>query len=75
MAYRINANFKDGTTSEPFTDIVAAAPPHYGDTICINRQGCHVALVVTAVWTPAMNSARPSASALVVVEAREIQSP
>ena len=74
MAYRINAKFKDGTTSGPCTDIVAAEPPHYGDTIRINRQGCDVALVVTAIWTPAMNSARPAASALIVVEAREIQS-
>jgi len=74
MAYRINAKFKDGTTSEPFSDIVAAEPPHYGDKICISRQGRDVAMVVTAIWTPAVNPARPAANTLIVVEEREIQS-
>lgn len=73
MAYRINAKFKDGTTtSGPLADIVAAEPPHYGDTICISRRGHDVAMLVTAIWTPAVGSARPLAGALIMVEAREI---
>ena len=73
MAYRINAKFKDGTTtSGPLADIVAAEPPHFGDTICISLRGQNVAMLVTAVWTPAANSASPPASALIMVEAREV---
>jgi len=72
MAYRINAKFKDGTTSEPPADIVAADPPHYGDMISINRRGHDVALMVTAIWKPAGNSARTAVGALIVVEAREV---
>lgn len=72
MAYRINAKFKDGTTSGPLTDIVAAEPPHYGDTICINRQGYDVTMLVTAIWTPMVNCTSPAARALIMVEAREV---
>jgi len=72
MAYRINAKFKDGTTSGPVADIVAAEPPHYGDNICISLRGHDVAMLVTAIWTPAVNFANPAGSTLIMVEAREI---
>ena len=73
MAYRVNAKFKDGTTmSGPLADIVAAEPPHHGDTIRISRRGCDVAMYVTAIWTPMVNSVSPAAGALIMVEAREI---
>jgi hypothetical protein len=72
MAFRINSKFKDGTTSGPLTDIVAAEPPHYGDTIRVTRQGHDVTMLVTAIWTPKLNSAHPVAEALIMVEAREV---
>jgi hypothetical protein len=72
MAYRINAKFKDGTTSGPLADIVAAEPPHHGDTIRISRQGHDVTMLVTAIWTPAGNRAKPASDALIMVEAREV---
>ena len=72
MAYRINAKFKDGTNSGPLADIVAAEPPHYGDTIRISRQGHDVAMLVTAIWTPTGNRAKPASNALIMVEAREV---
>jgi len=72
VAYRINAKFKDGTTNGPLTDIVAAEPPHYGDTICVNRRGHDVTMLVTAIWTPMSNSASQVAGALIMVEAHEV---
>jgi len=72
MAYRINAKFKNGTAGGPLTDIVAAEPPRYGDTIYMSRQGHDVAMLVTAIWTPMVNCARPVAGGLIVIEAREI---
>ena len=72
MAYRVNAKFRDGTTSGPFADVIAAEPPHHGDTIRINRRGRDVAMIVTAVWTPAVKPAGPAADALIMVEAREV---
>lgn len=72
MAYRIHAKFKDGTTSGPLADVVAAEPPHFGDTISVSKQGNAVAMQVTAVWTPATKPANHAADALIMVEASEI---
>jgi hypothetical protein len=72
MAYRINAQFKDGSTNGPLADIVAATPPHCGDTLSISRRGQPVAVRVIAVWTPSLPPSNRVAETLIVVEAREI---
>ncbi len=71
MAYRINTLFKDGSTSGPLVDIVAAPPPRCGDTLCIDRNGGRVSVRVTAVWTPS-RPPNPRREALIMVEASEI---
>jgi hypothetical protein len=72
MAYRVNAKFKDGSTNGPLADIVAAQPPHTGETISVSKQGEPVLVLVTAVWTPWLKSrSGPITDPLIVVEARE----
>ena len=72
MAYRVNAHFKDGSTNGPLADVVAAAPPPYGGTIVVMKNGCPVPFLVTAIWTPARQSRGPRIEGLVMIEAREI---
>ena len=72
MAYRVNTQFKDGSTSGPLTDVIAANPPRCGDTISVTRGGENVPVKVTAVWTPSSRLPNRAADGLVMVEAREI---
>jgi hypothetical protein len=72
MAYRINAQFKDGRTPAGLADVVAAPAPHLGDTISVSWHGEDVPLRVTAVWTPALKSPHQGGDVLIMVEAREI---
>lgn len=72
MAYRINAQFKDGSTNGPLTDVIAANPPKCGDTISVTRGGNRVPVKVTAVWTPSSRPPNRATDGLVMVEAREI---
>lgn len=72
MAYRVHAKFKDGSTSGPLADVVAAPPPQSGETICVTNQGRTVPMLVTAVWTPAAKIPGRTADALIMVEASEI---
>ena len=72
MAYRVNTQFKDGSTNGFLLDVVAAPTPRYGDTILVSRHGQDVPARVTAVWTPSANPQTREAGALVMVEAREI---
>jgi hypothetical protein len=69
MAYRVNVQFKDGSTNSHLAEAVVAAPPRRGDTISVARGGQPVAVQVTAIWTP---SAKLRGDGLVMVEAREI---
>jgi hypothetical protein len=69
MAYRVNVQFKDGSTNGSLADVVTATPPRYGDTIAVARHGGTVPARVTAIWTP---SSKLRSDGLVMVEAREI---
>lgn len=69
MAYRVNVQFKDGSTDSLLADVVAATPPRRGDTISVARHGQPVSVRVTAIWTP---SAKLRGDGLVMVEASEI---
>jgi hypothetical protein len=72
MAYRVNAQFKDGSTNGPLADVVAAAPPHPGDIVSVGRHGGQVSLRVTAVWVPSSRPPHRRSDGLVMVEALEI---
>lgn len=72
MAYRVNAQFKDGPTSGLLSDVIAASPPHCGETISVSRGERDVAMKVTAVWTPSAKAAGKQADGLIMVEAREV---
>jgi len=72
MVYRVNVQFKDGSTNSPFADVVASAAPRYGDTIAVARHGRPVPVRVTAIWTPSAKLLGPKFDGLVMVEAREI---
>jgi hypothetical protein len=72
MAYRVNVQFKDGSSNSPLADLVAATPPRCGDTITVARHGLPVAVRVTAIWTPSSKLRGPTIDGLVMVEAREI---
>lgn len=72
MAYRVNAQFKDGPTDGSLTDVVAAPTPRCGDTISVSRHGHDVPVRVTAVWTPSSRVPGGGKDTLVMVEAREI---
>ncbi len=72
MAYRVNVQFKDGTTNNSLADVVAGGIPRLGDTISIARRGAPVSVRVTAIWTPSAKSPGPMVDGLVIVEAREI---
>jgi len=72
MAYRVNAQFKDGSTGTAPADVIAAAPPRCGETICVNRGGRDVSMKVTAVWTPNAKLTGRHAEGLIMVEAREV---
>lgn len=72
MAYRVNAQFKDGIMAAGLADVIAAPTPHLGDTISVNWHGKDVPVQVTAVWTPTAKSPSQSEGLLVMVEAREI---
>jgi hypothetical protein len=72
MAYRVNTQFKDGSTNGFLLDVVAAPAPQYGDTIFVSRHGQDVPVRVIAVWTPSADSHVRDAGALIMVEAREI---
>jgi len=69
MAYRVNAQFSDGSTNHAHADVVDAPLPRPGDTIAIARDGRSVSMRVVATWTPSLKF---RADGLVVVEAREI---
>lgn len=72
MAYRVNALFKDGSTNGSPADVIAAAPPHCGETISVVHGGHDVTLKVTAVWTPAAKPPGRPDTGLIMVEAHEI---
>ena len=72
MAYRVNAQFKDGSTNGALADVVAATPPRPGDIVSVGRHGEHVPLQVIAVWTPSSRPPFRHTEGLVTVEAREI---
>lgn len=72
MAYRVNAQFQDGSMNGLLPDVVAAPPPRCGQTISVNRYGRDIFVKVTAVWTPSPKSSGRSKDGVVMVEAREI---
>jgi hypothetical protein len=72
MAYRVNAQFKDGSTNGSPADVIAAAPPRCGETISVSRGDRDVAMKVTAVWTPSAKMPGKHAEGLIMVEAREV---
>jgi len=72
MAYRVNVQFKDGSTNGLLSDVVAAPPPRRGDTISVAKRGQPVSVRVTAIWTPSAKLPGPKLDGLVMVEAREI---
>ena len=73
MAYRVNAQFKDGSTSGAPADVIAAVPPRCGETIRVSRGDRDVAMKVTAVWTPSAKlPGKHVAEGLIMVEAREV---
>ena len=72
MAYRVNAQFKDGSTNGSPGDVIAAAPPHCGETISVSRGDRDVTMKVTAVWTPSARMPGKRADGLIMVEASEI---
>ena len=72
MAYRVNAQFKDGSTNGSPADVIAAAPPHCGETISVRSGDRDVTMKVTAVWTPTAKALGRQAEGLIMVEAREI---
>jgi hypothetical protein len=72
MAYRVNTQFKDGTTKGALADVIAAAPPHCGETISVSRLGRDILARVTAVWTPSARPPNQNAEGLIMVEALEI---
>lgn len=69
MAYRLNAQFKDGSTNSDRVEVVDAPLPRLGDTISIVRHDRPVAMRVTAIWTP---SSKLRNNSLVTVETSEI---
>jgi len=69
MAYRVNAQFRDGSISSAVADVVGAPSPRRGDTIAITRHGQSVPMLVIATWTPL---AKLHGDGLIMVEAREI---
>jgi hypothetical protein len=69
MPYRLNAQFRDGSTNNPHTNVVETPAPRCGDTIAIARHGQSVPMRVIATWTP---STRMKSDGLTMVEAREI---
>jgi hypothetical protein len=69
MAYRVNAQFRDGSTNHALADVVGAPLPRPGDTIAIARHGRSVPMRVIATWTP---SSKLQGDGLVMVEVREI---
>ena len=69
MAYRVNAQFKDGSTNSARLEVVDAPLPRPGDTVAVTRQGLPVSMRVIAIWTP---SSKLRGDGLVMVEAREI---
>ena len=69
MTYRVNAQFKDGSTNSGFVQIADAPLPHLGDTISIVRHGQPVSMRVTAIWTP---SSKLRNNNMTVVETSEI---
>jgi|WetSurMetagenome_2_1015567.scaffolds.fasta_scaffold504901_2 hypothetical protein len=72
MPYRVNVQFKDGSTDRPPAEVVAATPPRCGDTIIVGRRGRPVSVRVYAIWTPSSKLPGPGIDGLVMVEAREI---
>jgi hypothetical protein len=72
MAYRVNAQFKDGSGDGFLSDVIAAPAPRHGDTIFVSRRGQDVPARVTAVWTPSSKAQGRDAGTLVMVEASEI---
>ena len=72
MAYRVNVQFKDGSTNDPLADVVADMLPRCGDTIVVVRQGRPVPARVIAIWTPSSRLSGPRIDGQVMVEAREI---
>jgi len=70
MAYRVNVQFKDGSTNGPKAEVVDATLPRCGETIVVSRHGRPISLRVTAIWTPSSKVSK--VDALVVVEALEI---
>jgi hypothetical protein len=72
MAYRVNAQFQDGSMNGFLPDVVAAPPPRCGETITVNRYGRDIFLKVTAVWTPSFKLPSRGTDVVVMVEAREI---
>ncbi len=72
MAYRVNAQFKDGFLDGWLSDVVAAPAPKCGAMISVSRYGREVPLCVTAVWTSSIKLQKPGAEADVMVEASEI---
>ena len=68
MAYRVNAQFKDTTTSV-HECVLDAPPPRPGDTVVISKQGVSVPMRVIAIWT---SSSKLRGDGPVTVEVREI---
>ena len=69
MAYRVNAQFRDGSTNSALADVIDAPPPRRGDTIAVARHGRSVPMRVIATWTP---SSKLRSDGLTMVEAQEI---
>ena len=66
MTYRVNAQFRDGSTNNAPGDVVDAPVPRLGDTIAIVKDGRSIPMRVIATWTPLRGDG------LLMVEAREI---
>lgn len=69
MAYRVNAQFRDGSSNNALAEVVDAPLPRRGDTIAVARHGRAVPMRVIATWTP---SAKLRGDGVMMVEAQEI---
>lgn len=70
MTYRVNVQYKDGSTNGPAVDIVTATPPRRGETISVAKHGLLISVRVTAIWTPRLPGSK--FNDLVMVEAQEV---
>lgn len=69
MAYRVQAQFRDGSASAVPADVIAASSPRCGDVIYVSRHGHDVPVRVIAVRKPV--PLEDGRDVVVTVEARE----